>query len=171
MDHQMNNAAIFRCLHEKMPHHSAQSWQAYIKRVLPDELDNIRKKVGIARRKAADSGSNSRTNQWDHVQNEAGPSNKAKHNPLAAEEGIQVTPKDQDFQIICQFFASGGGDNSDDEAVWESLAALQPCRSAPSWPEYYQGREDKIMEEIERLIEEAETGIHINTGSRKVLLM
>jgi hypothetical protein len=33
--------------------------------------------------------------------------------------------------------------------------AQQPCRSAASWPEYYQSRVDEITKEIERLIEEA----------------
>jgi hypothetical protein len=113
-----------------MPHHSSPSWQAYVRRVLPEELDTIRKKVGIARRKAAEAGSNSRTNPLDQVQIEAGPSDRAKLSPPAIDEGmpsVEATTlqdlQQQDFENICQFFASGGGDNSDDEAVWESLAA------------------------------------------------
>jgi len=160
LDHLISNAAIFKRLHEKMPHHSTISWQTYIRTKFPNDLDNIRKTVGIARRKAADAGSSSHTGQLD-VQDEAGPLKRAKLSPPGAGDsmpGIEVTvhqgPRELDFQDISQFFATGGGDNSDDEAVWASLASHQPCRSAASWPEYYQSREDEIGIEIERLIKE-----------------
>lgn len=110
----------------QMPHHSSQSWQGYIRRCFPDDLDIIRKKVGIARRKAADAGSNSQVDQVDQIQDEAGPSNRALLSPPDDSMlGVEATldPQQHDFQVITRFFASGGGDNSDDEAVWESLAA------------------------------------------------
>jgi hypothetical protein len=74
------------------------------------------------------------------------------------EATIHQDTRELDFQDICKFFATGGGENSDDEAVWASLASHQPCRSAASWPEYYQSREKEIMMEIERLIEETIAG-------------
>ncbi|KIM75432.1 hypothetical protein PILCRDRAFT_827355 [Piloderma croceum F 1598] len=156
MDHLISNTAIFKRLYEKMPHHSPPSWGAYIRRVCPDELDTIRKKVGIARRKTADAGNNSQANGSGQVQNEAGPSKRSSPAIHDSMSGIEAQdPQQQDFRDICQFFATGGGEDSDDEVVWASLASHQPCRSAASWPEYYQSQVDAITKEIERLIEEA----------------
>jgi hypothetical protein len=39
------------------------------------------------------------------------------------EDTMPQEPQQQDFRDICQFFATGGGDNSDDEAVWAALAS------------------------------------------------
>lgn len=161
LDHTISNAAIFNRLHKKMPHHSSTSWQTYVRRSFPDELDTMRKKVGIARRKAADAGSQSQINQSE---NQGGPSKRANLSPPGAGHGktgietVHLDPREQDFQDICRFFATGGGENSDDEAVWASLASHQPARSAASWPEYYQSRYEEIIKEIERLVEEAVGG-------------
>lgn len=115
------------------------------------------------------------------VQDEAGPSKRAKLSDPVVDGGmpgieaiVHQDLREEDFHDICQFFATGGGENSDDEAVWASLTSRvsgvdtlapyrpytkvggqQPCRSAASWPDYYQGREKEIVDEIERLIEEA----------------
>jgi hypothetical protein len=145
MDYTISNTAIFKRLHEKvslavtsvlhwslhvfqMPHHSITSWQSHIRRSFPDDLDIIRKKVGIARRKAADTGSSSQTNHSE-ARDKGGPSKRVKSGSSSAGEGMVIEDtvhqdsREQDFQDICRFFATSVGENSDDDVVWASLAS------------------------------------------------
>jgi len=46
-----------------------------------------------------------------------GPSKKPRLAALPTQEALER----EDFEVICQFFASGGGDDDNDERVWELL--------------------------------------------------
>jgi hypothetical protein len=86
-------------------------------------MDTIRKKVGVARRKAADFPTNSQT---DQDKKEAGPSKSQPtidYRVSIIDATVHRDSEQLDFEDICRFFAAGGGDNSDDEAVWASLAS------------------------------------------------
>lgn len=158
----------------QMDHHSAKAWQFYINREHPDELDLIRKRVGIAHRKAADANnalhSNSSTNA------EAGPSKPRLSQPTVQAMAVDkpsVTDNSwqSDFHDICAFFANGGAhEENDDATVWASLGAevsniarhftfiyltghQSRCRTAPSWPDFYTAHEKEIVEEIDRLVD------------------
>lgn len=110
-----------------MEHHSARAWAGYISRELPNELDIIRKKVGIAHRKAADLNGVSQTKS--STNSEAGPSK-----PRPSQSAVETMEVDKpsaaadawqlDFHDICGFFANGGAhEENDDAAVWASLEA------------------------------------------------
>jgi len=139
-----------------MSHHSANAWQNYISREFPNELDTIRKRVGIARRKATHTNDSLHSNSTNA---EAGPSKPRLD--LATVEAMAVdkpslTDNDWklDFQDICAFFAnSSAHEESDDATVWASLEAETKCRTAPSWPEFYTGHEKEIVDEIDRLVD------------------
>jgi len=178
-DIHTSNITIFKHMNTKMPHHSTSSWQNHITRNLPNELDNLRKKIGIANRKATDAKSSSRT-QVPQNPTEAGPSKMPSREPTANDGDIQamettVLPQDverQDFDDICKFFATGGGENSDDEQVWAALETHQHCRSASSWPDFFRSRQDDVVKEIDRLIQdsitsngEGATDPHVNGSS------
>lgn len=110
-----------------MSHHSANAWQNYISREFPNELDTIRKRVGIARRKATHTNDSLHSNS--SINAEVGPSKPRLD--LAMVEAMAVdkpslTDNDWklDFQDICTFFAnSSAHEESDDATVWASLEA------------------------------------------------
>lgn len=113
----------------QIPHHSANSWYNYVSRNLQNELDTLRKKIGIAKRKAQDTKTSSAAKPVDQMSsNESVPLNRpsldfptAEPNTQAMDTTVPQSLDEQDFNDICQFFATGGGDNSDDEQVWEAL--------------------------------------------------
>lgn len=88
----------------------------------------MRKKIGIAKRKAIEAESSSRAKQTIQNPNEAGPSKNTNFDATVPDKDTKdievILSKDlelQDFHDICQFFATGGGENSDDEEVWAAL--------------------------------------------------
>ena len=111
----------------QMSHHSAKAWQYHISRELPNELDTIRKRVGIAQRKAA--GTNNGLHSNSSTNAEAGPSKPGLGHttvePMAVDKPSLIDNAWKlDFQDICAFFANGGAhEESDDATVWASLEA------------------------------------------------
>jgi len=145
-DPSISNTAIGAAMHRKMPHHPSRSWLNFIWQVYKDEIVKIRRKVGIARRKAESL----QARQLVSDQREAGPSNKTK---LSQPQVVQdPNIEEQDFECISRFFASGGGDNGgDDEHVWSLLTTHQECKSAATWPEFYEKHQPEIDENITKL--------------------
>lgn len=96
-------------------------------RQVRDEIEDMRKKVAIARRKAENAYPQQ---QHEPDPSEAGPSKRARLSPVPI-EGIKhsVNKEDEleDFSFICQFFVAGGGDSGDDEQVWANLEKLVSC--------------------------------------------
>lgn len=125
-----------------MPHHSIQSWTQHVNTKLPQVLESIRKKAGIARRKASDTESSATVSQLAATENEAGPSTKRPKLNSPSGDSMQVVEpitdiggqkiEEQDFETICKFFASGGGEDSDDDQVWATLAAQVSRKPLPA---------------------------------------
>lgn len=116
-----------------MPHHSLASWHGNADRKLKGRLEDIRKKAGIAKRK----NTGYHHPNYDH-HSESGPSTNfpvESSEPLgwgeqAPTPHAAVDPEEEDFDIICEFFASGGGDDADDERVWQQLAKFVGHRTS-----------------------------------------
>jgi len=82
-----------------------------------------------------------------------GPSKKPR---LAASATLRTQSQEalerEDFEVICQYFANGGGDDDNDERVWAKLSQHRPCKSAKSWPEYYTAHQTEVYARIEELV-------------------
>ncbi|KAG1757636.1 hypothetical protein EDB19DRAFT_1658305 [Suillus lakei] len=82
-----------------------------------------------------------------------GPSKKPRLAVLLTADTVsQETLEREDFEVICEFFANGGGDDDNDERVWERLSQHRPCKSAESWPEYYTTHQSEVYAHIEELV-------------------
>jgi hypothetical protein len=92
-------------------------------------MDDIRKRVGIARRKTEMLSS---IQQSQRPLDEPSPSKRQKTDPTPEhdlnQQGMTQTQNGspdnerEDIEVIVNFFASGGGDDSDDDLVWRNLA-------------------------------------------------
>lgn len=111
-----------------MPHHSTASWTVHIEKKVKSALEDVRKRANIANRKRVNEAMNQNSSQGSVNQ---GMLSKG-HIRLGAAEGngnVSLNPSHpsqedlerQDFDVITQFFASGGGDDEDDERVWQEL--------------------------------------------------
>jgi len=149
-DPDITNSAIGVKMHEKMPHHPLLSWHSYITQQFRSQLENIRKKAAIARRKRESSSLQGSRDNTQTPQESLGSVSSKK----AQQELTNGALVHEDLEVICKFFATGGGDDDDDEQVWANLAKFKPCKSAPSWPEFYEPRSNEIMTRIERTIQE-----------------
>jgi hypothetical protein len=156
-DPTISNTALIHRLHEQLPHHTFASWSVHIDKKLKGAVEDIRKRANIAKRKRDNEAANQKLSQGfvneamapeGHTAEETGdvPSNPSQ----PSQEDLER----QDFDVIANFFASGGGDDEDDERVWEQLEKHQPCRSASSWPEYYAAHEKQVYARIEELMNE-----------------
>ncbi|KAG2369378.1 hypothetical protein BDR07DRAFT_1388515 [Suillus spraguei] len=143
-DPTMSTTVLLQAMHKKMPHHSLGSWQMQASSKLKTQLSDIRKRANIAFRKFSNGNTEKSTGE-----ERPGPSKKPR---LAAPAVSQETLEREDFEVICEFFANGGGDDEDDERVWERLSQHRPCKSAESWPEYYTTHQSEVYAHIEELV-------------------
>ncbi|KAG1825873.1 uncharacterized protein BJ212DRAFT_1316623 [Suillus subaureus] len=146
-DPTMSTTALLQAMHKKMPHHSFGSWQMQASSKLKTQLTDIRKRANIAFRKSSNGNTEKSTEE------RPGPSKKPRLAALPAAPIVsQETLEREDFEIICEFFANGGGDDDNDERVWERLSQYRPCKSAESWPEYYTTHQSEVYARIEELV-------------------
>jgi len=116
-------------------------------------------KVDIAHRKA-EGITQAQRQQSDH--HEARPSKKAKLRPPQVMQDPDL--EQQDLEGICRFFAMGGDDGGDDEHVWSLLAAHQMCKTALTWPDFYEKHSTEVNAGITKLLSTAETTETISAG-------
>ncbi|KAG1864264.1 hypothetical protein DFJ58DRAFT_656120 [Suillus subalutaceus] len=146
-DPTMSTTALLQAMHRKMPHHPFGSWQMQASSKLKTQLTDIRKRANIAFRKSSNGNTEKATEE------RPGPSKKPRLDALpAAATASQETLEREDFEVICEFFANGGGDDDNDERVWERLSQHRPCKSAESWPEYYTTHQSEVYAHIEELV-------------------
>ncbi|KAG2072585.1 hypothetical protein BDR04DRAFT_1096181 [Suillus decipiens] len=143
-DPTISTTVLLQAMHKKMPHHSLGSWQMQVSSKLKTQLSDIRKRANIASRKFSNGNTEKSTGE-----ERPGPSKKPR---LIAPTVSQETLEREDFEVICEFFANGGGDDEDDERVWERLSQHRPCKSAESWPEYYTTHQSEVYAHIEELV-------------------
>ncbi|KAH7913009.1 hypothetical protein BJ138DRAFT_1059946 [Hygrophoropsis aurantiaca] len=167
-DPTISATAIGNRIYKKMSHHPLSSWQKQISGKLKFQLEKLRKKANIAKRKAMSmqplpqpppqKQQQSLPLQLEEDRVDPGSSKKPRLNP-SPEALIKLGEIDpEDFDVICHFFAEGGGDDDDNDRVWANLAAYRPCRSAVSWPEFYKTHTDQVFRRIQELYNEKQTG-------------
>ncbi|KAG1784016.1 hypothetical protein EV702DRAFT_958625 [Suillus placidus] len=147
-DPTMSTTTLLQAMHKKMPHHPFGSWQMQASSKLKTQLSDIRKRANIAFRKSLNGNSEKSTGE-----ERPGPSKKPRLAALPVTPDVsQETLEREDFEVICEFFANGGGDDDNDERVWERLSQHRPCKSAESWPEYYTTHQTEVYAHIEELV-------------------
>jgi len=115
--------------------------------VARDEVEVLRKKAGIAHRKA-ESADRARQEQGEReVQQlddngDGRPPKRMKRSgsPFNVNEQESVDKDlEEDFNVICQFFATDGpGDEDEDPVVtFDRLTNQAKCKSAPTWVTFY----------------------------------
>ncbi|KAJ4499579.1 hypothetical protein C8R41DRAFT_29180 [Lentinula lateritia] len=132
-DHLISNAKIAQKLYQKMPHHTAKSWNTTVGGQLREVIDKARKRAGIAYRK----------NAYNETLGLQQPSTEdgdqfAKRQKLSGSDS-----NDRDIEFIAQFFAEGEANDVEDQddnraALWERLHARAKWRTASSWEEFYE---------------------------------
>ncbi|KAG2154783.1 hypothetical protein DEU56DRAFT_725823 [Suillus clintonianus] len=147
-DPTMSTTMLLKAMHKKLPHHSLASWQMQASSKLKTELTDIRKRANIAFRKSRTANTEILTGE-----ERPGPSKKPRLSALPTASTLSHEALErEDFEVICEFFANGGGDDDNDERVWERLSQHRPCKSAESWPEYYTTHQSEVYAQIEELV-------------------
>ncbi|KAJ6621684.1 hypothetical protein B0H10DRAFT_969944 [Mycena sp. CBHHK59/15] len=160
-DHETSLTSLFTKLHAKMPHHSVAAWNNYVSRKLRDEVENIRKKAGIAYRKEQ----NALQNQSRQVIDVDEPPPKRARVEVPVEPdtaAVAKDPEEEDLNTVAQFFANGGdteqtdgGDEDQsvkDARVWARLTDQVACKTESSWEIFYNKHHKRVMELYEVLI-------------------
>lgn len=172
---------------------------SYIRRTGGAAIEEIQKRASIAWRKEQSlerKRQRSELELGDMDGAGAGPSKRTKFSPSepvlipppdddeqgqgqgqgeeqAMDDDDGITPQQEDFNFICEFFASGGGDDGSDAEVWARLtdqvgfrkhlnhacfsmltfsSYLQKlCQTFPSWPEFYEFHKEAVNTELHRL--------------------
>jgi len=144
-----------------MPHHTAASWGAHIHvdQKLKGAVEDVRKRAYIAKRKR-DSEATTRNlspgpvNEGTSSKGNLGSGETNGDVTMRPSEASQESLERQDFEVITKFFALGGGDDDNDERVWQELEKHRPCRSSTSWPEYYAAHQQEVYTRIEEMMNE-----------------
>ncbi|KAF4605159.1 hypothetical protein EYR40_003942 [Pleurotus pulmonarius] len=137
-DGSTTTALTAKRLHERMPHHTIKAWSEHLRSHRAD-LEAIRKRVGIAQRKARQ------------------PLNSHETHPLPSPSpptptlSNTKTPYDTDMDHFCTFFASGRGDNLSDAVVWCALDKLHKCQTESSWSVFNERHNKAIFERVKEM--------------------
>ncbi|KAI1788757.1 hypothetical protein LXA43DRAFT_624382 [Ganoderma leucocontextum] len=139
-DPTMTVMLISERLNEKMPHHSAKSWNSHIS--TPSWRDKVakwRRRAEILQRKVTEQRSASRDVRQP-TPPRAGPSKSPA-------ELQKVDP----FQIISLFFAQGMADTLNDDEVWKTMEGQYPQLTAQQWEEFWVKNNEEVSQEVSRL--------------------
>ncbi|KAK2461962.1 hypothetical protein APHAL10511_006425 [Amanita phalloides] len=149
---QMSSQAIADRLYKKMQHHPFQSWRSYISTgSMRDDIEKIRKKATIAYRKAME-------HKHPEIVKEE-PQDMDLNGTGANVAGENEVKKDveEDLDIICNFFAYGGGDEQNDggdqDTIWARLSSKATCKTSNSWVEFYDHHYPIIQDRYTKLTE------------------
>ncbi|KAL0951270.1 hypothetical protein HGRIS_007984 [Hohenbuehelia grisea] len=138
-DYTTSNTIIAKKLHEKMPHHTQTSWSNRLTG-MRDEIDKIRKRIGIARRKRESQNEARRSASVLQPRNEP---------PSETSSDTRRSPLEEDFERICVFFYQGKAENLSDDESWQLLASQHQCQTETSWPEFYNRHHEKIYAQLQ----------------------
>ncbi|EPT03860.1 hypothetical protein FOMPIDRAFT_1058236 [Fomitopsis schrenkii] len=178
-DPDVSNVFIGDKLHEKMPHHSARSWNSWLasKDSRTKFLAQCRGKANQLRNGQLEKHRSHKTTPHRHrgkahetperhatSQHADKPVSAKKPAPAELQSVVEGQVASQaeadnarDFDSITSFLANGGADNRTDEEVWQMLAKEHPARTAAGWLEFWLERGTAINEEVQRRMAEDDT--------------
>ncbi|KAJ3987774.1 hypothetical protein F5890DRAFT_1404525 [Lentinula detonsa] len=149
-DHNMSNTRIAKLLHEKMPHHTVNSWNTMVGGQLREMIEQKRKRAGIAYRK------NAHTEEMSGRQK---PTSEEGDKAVKRQKTSKEESRNQDIQFIAQFFADGEANGVDDEdddrsALWERLHKKGKWRTPSSWEEFYEENHLEVKRHFSDIIDQ-----------------
>ncbi|OCH96080.1 hypothetical protein OBBRIDRAFT_361688 [Obba rivulosa] len=150
-DPDMTNSAIADKMHQKMPHHSTPSWNAFIGHKKLD-IEAARKKALIAWRKAIYDQQRSQQAQSSSMAEPRRTSTRSVDPPSRPPSAI--LPRKSDFDLLTEFLAGGGADSRTDEEVWEEMARLHPTRNSTGWRALWDEQGLEINEAVQKLTDQ-----------------
>ncbi|KAF8202872.1 hypothetical protein BJ912DRAFT_1101632 [Pholiota molesta] len=177
-DYTISTSAIGNAMYQKLPHHTQKSWRAHLPTLLGSNLDEWRKRAGIAFRKAQSATRTSSSGtpiastftpstttyaQYAQVSDPEEP-------PPSARVTASVSPPipessripnqvlrdayEDDLAIISAFFAEGNDDQTEtEEVIWAKLTAQARCQTEATWEEFYQKHSEEVQIRYQSLID------------------
>jgi hypothetical protein len=157
-DHEISSSAIGAALHNKMPHHTRNSWRTHLS--IPsvrDEIDRLRKRAGIVFRKAQEQkqsqAAQSVPEQQDKFESELeDPVTPITPSPTLVGESDtdKKMAEEDDLNFIAAFFVANMNDNEDESVIWDRLTSQATCKTAGSWEEFYNMHHEEVSRRYEK---------------------
>ncbi|TFY80773.1 hypothetical protein EWM64_g3245 [Hericium alpestre] len=166
-DPNISLSALGQKLHEKLPHHSASSWQTSIQK-RKHLLDEIREEVLASRSDLVNGGAGpstqERQNHEDIEELDDEDSTKVDCAVLRASSDlldeasamatlVTNATDDQfreDFETIVSLIFSADWEGVPETEIWARMAAERSCRSAPDWDQFLDEHHEAVASEVER---------------------
>ncbi|KAF9270138.1 hypothetical protein L218DRAFT_15579 [Marasmius fiardii PR-910] len=166
-DHDMGVTSVAQKLHDKMPHHSRNSWLTMLNsNSVRPQIDTIKKRAGILYRKnlhsaqAADQSRGKTRN--DDAENERA-SKRRKTDGLPLDHTVAEAQTQDDVKVLAQYLVSRQSQVADDEqneaAFWALLSSQARCKTTMSWKEFYQKHHQLVLAKFESLLAQSETRV------------
>ncbi|KAF9481002.1 hypothetical protein BDN70DRAFT_573065 [Pholiota conissans] len=182
-DHRASLGSISAAVHRKVPHHTMKSWRTHLQVLYGNDLDEWRKRAGIAYRKALLAKQNSSTPvaSSSHTPSrvcEVSASDAEEPPPSTRASTISASPipeqpprvhingngKDTnqviqsaleaDLEAISRFFAEGNDDQTESEdVIWAKLTSQASCNTENSWEIFYQKHSNEVQTRYQRLVD------------------
>ncbi|TFY72869.1 hypothetical protein EVG20_g124 [Dentipellis fragilis] len=168
-DSSLTMVALAKKLHDKMPQHSARSWEQAIHKK-SRTFHEIRAEAAEASKRGGNKDAQPTENE-DDAEAEAQSEDAAPppYTPSVEETSTAgvttatttATPVDpsqlqEDFETIVNFLVSGDVDNDPEDEIWARLSEMRVCQSAPSWDQFLDGHIEEITAEVERRVHPAD---------------
>ncbi|KAJ4002376.1 hypothetical protein F5050DRAFT_11320 [Lentinula boryana] len=165
-DHHISNTRIAKILHEKMPHHTVNSWNTMVGGQLREMIEKTRKRAGIAYRKNAHT---------EEIYGRQKPTSEEGDKAVKRQKISKEESRNQDIQFIAHFFADGEANGVDDEdedraALWERLhkkvsfmladreqkliSVKGKWRTPSSWEEFYEENHLEVKRHFSDIIDQ-----------------
>ncbi|ESK97910.1 hypothetical protein Moror_17192 [Moniliophthora roreri MCA 2997] len=156
-DHEMPTMTLARKLHNKLPHHTAPSWNTFItSRTMRGDVEAIRKRAGITFRKQlhAHSMQECISTRPQVKQEDVGEQSSTdrplkrqrtdkRHNAQPRPQHVSSELQD-DFEAIVDFFLRWNSteraleDDETEDAAWAALTKEATCKTEESWGKFYE---------------------------------
>uniref|UniRef100_A0A0W0F5P2 BRCT domain-containing protein n=1 Tax=Moniliophthora roreri TaxID=221103 RepID=A0A0W0F5P2_MONRR len=156
-DHEMPTMTLARKLHNKLPHHTAPSWNTFItSRTMRGDIEAIRKRAGITFRKQLHAHSmqecistRPQVKQED-VEEQSSTDRPLKRQRTDKRHDAQPRPQhvsselQDDFEAIVDFFLRWNSteraleDDETEDAAWAALTKEATCKTEESWGKFYE---------------------------------
>ncbi|CAA7258689.1 unnamed protein product [Cyclocybe aegerita] len=153
LDHDRTTSmnAVATALHRQMPHHSLASWRSHFQSSFSAQFDQMRKRAGIAYRKALGQKESeppvASTSAASDVEELPPPSESPDIQDSYFQTQEYQGDLEDDIQAVVRFFVEGNDDDKTkaENEVWARLEEKTRCKTASRWEEFYQHHYDEVL--------------------------
>ncbi|KAG7099124.1 hypothetical protein E1B28_000997 [Marasmius oreades] len=165
-DYEMGITTLAQKMHDKMPHHTFNSWLTTLNSgPMRLEIDATRKRAGILYRKNLHSGaqasaqSQGKARSGDAEIQRA--SKRRKTDEITTDDSVSEAQIQDDMKVLANFLMSRQSQVSDDEqdekAFWALLTSQARCKTALSWKEFNQKHHHQILAKCESIAQSGDS--------------